>query len=349
MSSLDEKSFAEAAALIESFRRPLLISHVKPDGDALGALVAMRTLLASRGISAVAVLFDPIPSRYAAFHRYEAMPVFGDTAQESDLDVADGIVLLDTCAYSQIHPIADWLRAAALPKVAIDHHITRDDLANRYLIDESAAATCLILYDWTLAFDWSVSSDCAEALFTGIAMDTGWFRHANADHRVFAAVADLVGRGVRPNELFEQLFQSESPARVRLLGVALSTLELVANDMVAVMTLSTAAIAECGATRADTENIVNEPLRIGSVAVSVLLVEQEDGPVRASFRSKQPSVSEIDTGSTVLGPKLDVDVAKVAQAFGGGGHARAAGARIKGTLPEVRQTVIEYLKQFLPI
>ncbi len=302
MSKLNEKIFREAAALIESWHRPLLVSHVKPDGDALGSLVAMRAMLRSRGISPVAVLFDPIPGRYATFHRYESMPVYRDAVHESDLSIADGIILLDTCASSQLDPIADWLKSTAVPKVAIDHHVTRDDLADCYVIDESAAATCLILYDWTQTLDWSVSGECAEALFIGIAMDTGWFQHANTDHRVLAAAADLVGRGVCPNELSQQLFQRESPARVRLLGAALNTLELAADDRVAVMSLSMKAIADCGATRTDTEDIVNEPLRIGSVVVSILLVEQADGLVRASFRSKEPFETDTDAGAPPQGP-----------------------------------------------
>lgn len=348
MSKLNEKNFREAAVLIESWRRPLLVSHVKPDGDALGALVAMRAMLASRGVSAVAVLFDPIPGRYSMFHRYEPMPVYGDAVQESDLNSADGVVLLDTCAYSQVDPVAEWLKASPVPKVAIDHHITRDDLADGYVIDESAAATCLILYDWTQTLGWSVGSDCAEALFIGMAMDTGWFQHANTDHRVLKAATDLVGRGVCPNELSQQLFQRESPARVRLLGAALGTLELAASDRTAVMSLSMEAIAKCGATRTDTEDIVNEPLRIGSVAVSVLLVEQADGLVRVSFRSKEPFEMDTDAGAPPQGTDVDVDVAKVAEAFGGGGHTRAAGARIKGTLSDARRMLVEHLEQFLP-
>jgi len=348
MSRLSKKVFAEAASLIESWRRPLLISHVKPDGDALGSLAAMRALLALRGIPADTVLFDPIPDRYAAFHRYDPMPVYGDAMQQSDLNAADGVVLLDTCSYNQIHPIADWLKTASVPKIAIDHHITRDDLADRYVIDEKAAAACLILFDWAQALGWEISDDCAEALFIGIAMDTGWFRYSNTDHRALVAAAILVGRGVRPNELFQRLFQCESKQRVRLLGAALGSLELLARDRVAVMSLSVDAMSACGASRLDTEDIVNEPLRIGSVVVSVLLVEQEDGLVRTSFRSREPFTDGKSAGSAPHEPVIDVDVAKIAATFGGGGHARASGARIKGTLPDVRRTLMEHLEQCLP-
>ncbi|MGD2111680.1 MAG: DHHA1 domain-containing protein [Phycisphaerae bacterium] len=347
MSDLKKSTYSDAAAMIESWSKPLLVTHVKPDGDALGSLVAMRALLKSRGIAARAVLFDPVPDRYAIFRRFEPMSVYGDTAKPSDLDSADGIVLLDTCAYSQIHPIADWLKRATVPKLAVDHHVTRDGLADRYVIDESAAATCSILYDWTQVLGWPLGTDSVEALFVGIAMDTGWFRHANTDQRVFAAAADLTARGADPNQLYQHLYQGESPARIRLLGTALATLELTSHDRVAVMNLSLDAMAACGATRADTEDIVNEPLRIGSVVVSVLLVEQEDGLVRVSFRSKEPPTDDTARGSATAASIPNVDVAKVAQAFGGGGHARAAGARAREPLSEVRNKIVKQLDGFI--
>ncbi|MEK7731349.1 MAG: DHHA1 domain-containing protein [Planctomycetota bacterium] len=222
----------------------------------------------------------------------------------------------------------------------MDHHATRENLADSYLVDEPAAATCLILYDWALAVKWPIELNTAQALFIGMAMDTGWFRHSNTDHRVLAAAADLVARGVRPHELYESLFLRESAARVRLQSAAIATLELLAAERAAVMTLTRRAIADAGATVADTEDIVNEPLRIASVVVAVLLVEHDDGVVHVSFRSKPPL--ETPSGSTQTA-QPDIDVAALAQSFGGGGHRRASGARIPGPLPDVRRRVVESL------
>ncbi len=359
------KIFTQATEQIARWRRPLLITHVKPDGDALGSLIAMRSVLQSQGIEARAILFDAIPDRYAVFRRYPAMPVFGADVHEADLTDIDAVLVLDTCSYSQLDPIADWLRSATVPKLAVDHHVTRDELADYYVIDESAAACCLILYDWVAAVDWPMAPETRDALFIGMAMDTGWFRHSNTDERVLSAVADLVARGADLNGLCQGLFQCDSPARVRLLGAALGTMELLANDRLAMMTLSTASFAECGATPADTEDIVHEPLRIGSVAVSVLLVEETDGVIRASFRCKPPLHTDKRGGAPSLrstgggptqtdsvgplqqGRRTDINVAKVAQAFGGGGHSRAAGARLRGTLPDVRRAVVEHLQSVL--
>jgi len=340
MTTLNAQSFIEAASRVATWRRPLLLTHEKPDGDALGSLVAMRAFLSSQRLQPTALLFDAIPARYDLFRPFPLISVLGRDVQFSDLGACDAVIVLDTCAYVQLRPIAEWLRAAPQPKLVVDHHATRDGLADFYLVEDTAAATCLILYDWAVAAKWPIEVNTAQALFIGMAMDTGWFRHSNTDHRVLAAAADLAARGVRPHELYESLFLRESAARVRLQGAAIATLEFLAADRVAVMILSRRAIADAGATVADTEDIVNEPLRIASVVVSVLLVEHDDGVVRVSFRSKPPpEVRSVATGDAYL----DIDVAALAQSFGGGGHRRASGARIPGPLPDVRRRIVESL------
>lgn len=281
------------------------------------------------------LLFDKWPKRYAALQEPGPMAVLGEGVRQADLSDRDGVIILDTCAYAQLAPIAEWLRGATIPKLAVDHHLTRDELANSYLIDESAAANCLIIYDWARAAGWPIDRPACAALFTGIALDTGWFRFSNTDDRVLAAAGDLAARGAKPHELFESLFQQDPPGRVRLLGVALNSLALCADARLAVMTLTPSDFREADATPADTEDIVNEPLRITSVAVSVLLVEQGDGIIRVSLRSKPP---------TRKGDP-DVDVAAIAQTFGGGGHQRAAGARMTGSLSDIRGEITESIQQ----
>ncbi len=360
MNSLDNQSYEDAVTRMALWKRPLLISHVKPDGDALGAVYAMQSMLRTLSVDPLALVFEALPSRYGLFRQHGTIPVLGQDLREADLAKVDGVLILDTCAFSQLQPIADWLRATIAPKLVVDHHLTRDDLADGYLIDESAAATCLILYHWAQAAGWEIPADARDALFIGIATDTGWFRHSNTDDRALAAVADLVTRGVKPHELYGRLYQCETPGRVRLLGAALRSLELPAGERLAVMTLTPGTIAECGATPADTEDIVNEPLRIASVAVSVLLVDQGDGLIRASFRSKPPSQAARSDGTdpqmTVFpeiaaskggGTEPDVDVARVASTFGGGGHARAAGARIRGVLSDVHRQIVGHLQGVL--
>lgn len=329
MSALPSDVIVTATECIGSFARPLLITHTKPDGDALGSLVAMRSILAAQGKRARALLFDPLPGRYGLFSRYGPLSVLGADVGESDLSEADGIIILDTCAYAQLDPIERWLRGARQKKLVVDHHATREPIADVYVVDESAAANCLILFEWARQAEWQLDKHAREALFIGIAMDTGWFRHSNADPRALSAAAELMADGVDAHALYQQLYQNETAGRVRLLGAALESMELLEDGKVAIMVIPAGTFARMSAEPADTEEIVSEPLRIGSVVMSVLLVESGDGIVRLSFRSKAP----------VAKGAPDVDVAALAQSFGGGGHRRAAGARVKSTIVQVRDTV----------
>lgn len=330
--------FRQAEELAATFNRPLLLSHERPDCDAYGSLVTMRGFFEQRGVQPLALQFNPTPQRYVAVRRLRPMSVWQQDVSVDDLHDVDGIVVLDTCVYNQMTPLADWLRAQRKPTIAIDHHVTRDDLARQYVIDTSASATCLILHDWAKAGGWAVTEEMAKAMYLGIATDTGWFRHANTDARTLRAAADLIERGVVAHELFRDLYQTNSPGRLRLLGDMLQRLELRAGDQLAVLTQYRETREKTGALMSDSEDMINEPLSIEAVRVSVFLVEQDESDlVRLSLRSKPPSDSM----------PADIDVAAIAQHFGGGGHKRAAGARVQGSLDEVKRRVTDYLLEIL--
>lgn len=337
MSSSSPVDFGEATERVITWKRPVLLSHTKPDGDALGSLLAASMLLRGIGADPRLVVFDGVPDRYRFLHRYGPLPILGEDVTLSDLEGVDGVVLLDTCSASQLEPMIDWLNAATVPKFVVDHHITRDVAVDVALIDESAAATCVILYDWALSAGWAINRRTADVLFVGISTDTGWFRHSNTDARTLHVTGELVKAGSRPHELFGLLEQQESVGRFRLRAAAMQRLELLAEDRLAVMTVPANLFSECGAAVADTEDLVNEPLRIGSVVVSVMLVEQSRAIIRAGFRSRAPV--DADT--------LDIDVAAVASTFGGGGHRRAAGARLSGDLDSARAAIVGHIEPLL--
>ncbi len=328
--------FDQATAFCKVCRRPVLMTHAKPDGDALGSLLAMNHLLRAQGSTPTCLLYEALPDMYAQVCVGD-FTMLDQTNLAAQLNGHDSVIVLDTCAYGQLSPVEDWLRASSLPKLAVDHHVTRDALADVYLVDESAAACCLILYDWACSQGWPISPETAQALLVGIATDTGWFHHSNTDSRVFAAAGALVAQGTDCHALYAKLYERESIARIRLVGEALSSLAIYGDDCVAVMTLSAEAFMRAGASLSDTESIINEPLRIQSIIVSVLLVEQADGQTRVSFRSKQP----LDHHA------LDVDVASLASTFGGGGHRRAAGARFEGKPGEVKDRVVAEVMRVL--
>ncbi|MCH7839995.1 MAG: DHH family phosphoesterase [Planctomycetes bacterium] len=343
MSQIQSSKFIEAAETMAAWRRPLLFSHAKPDGDALGSLIAMHRFLASPGVEPMIVLFDDVPGRYSFLERLAPCRRLGKDIQWDGLTDADAVILLDTCSYSQLEPVADWLRSTSLTKLVVDHHATGDDLADVLLTDASAASTSLILFEWARSVGWSLDTGTAVALYVGLATDTGWFRHSNTDARALEAAADLTRQGARAYELFDALYQQESVARFRLRAEACKRLELRLGERLAVITIPMSAFDETGAVRADTEDLVNEPLRLASVVVSIMLVEDAGGIIRVGFRSRAPS----DPQATACAKIPDVDVAAIAQSFGGGGHRRAAGARVTGTLEQVKEKIIARIEPTL--
>lgn len=317
--------FKHARHWLHRVRRPLLLTHRRPDGDALGAIVAMARLLRSWRKRPQVVLFDPWPRRYAMLESGVSAALWGDV-NPRELERCDGVVILDTCSLSQLEPARLLLENAA-PTLVFDHHQTRDDLGVRpddlRVIDPQASATCLILYEWLRACGIRPDKTLAMALFVGIATDCGWFRYASTDPRTLRAAAALLEAGLRPDALYRQIYENEPAARLRLLGKALERLELHADGLVAVLSLRRWDFARCGGDHSMTDDLVNEAGRIEGVELYMLATELGTGHVKFNFRSKQR-----------------VNVAELAARFGGGGHARAAGARVAGRFSEVVPKVV---------
>lgn len=331
--TLDEQR--ACGAIVTGWKRPLLLTHTKPDGDALGCLLAMRSVLRRLKADPLAVAFEPPAPRYAALVEDDPLVVWdGGKEDPTHLGEVDGVLVMDTCAYSQLEPLSDWLRSRreaqpSVPLLVVDHHVTRDDLADHYLIDETASSASVIVYEWASACGWELDATALRALFVGVATDTGWFRHSNTDARTLEIAAALVRRGVDVHDEYTHLYQSELLPRMRLFGAALDAMELHHDNRLAIIPITSAMFARTGSTPADTEELVNEPLRVATVEVSVLLVETpESDPtgtaeIKASFRAKG-----------------DTDVAAIAARFGGGGHVKAAGARIPGSLDDAKNKIL---------
>jgi phosphoesterase RecJ-like protein len=306
----------------------VLLTHERPDGDALGSVAGLAHWFQSGGRPAEIWLYAPPPERYAHLLRDLIWRVLEPGARPPQRDWP--WVVADTCSYNQLTPVAEAIRARGGADWAIDHHLTRDPLYKGALIDESAAATGLLVYEIVRAAGHVPHAAAAEAIFTAICTDTGWFRFSNADARTFRAAAGLIDAGAKVAETYERLYQNDAPSRMALVAEALSGMELHENGAVAVLTLTQESFRRSGATSADTEGLTDEAGRLRGVNVVLLFVEMNDGKVRCSLRSKR-----------------DVDVNKVAARFGGGGHARASGARIPGSPAEVKPMVISAVVEAL--
>ncbi|UCD48847.1 MAG: bifunctional oligoribonuclease/PAP phosphatase NrnA [Phycisphaerales bacterium] len=319
-------AYQQALELIDRATNVLITTHAKPDGDACGCVAVLTEVLRAHGKTVQPVLLSAAPDWYG-FLFDEELPVLATESQVDELTagalgVFDLIVIADTNSYSQLPRFERYLRQATAPILVIDHHATSDGLGQAQLVDTTAAAAGLVTYDFLRHAGWPITEKMAEALFVAIATDTGWFQFNNADSRTYQSAAELIDLGVKPAQVYDKLYHNFSYPRFQLMLRMLDRLELLLDGRYAVQHILQEDFARAGATYQDTENLINECHRIGSVIVSALLVELHDGRVRCSLRSRGA-----------------IDVSEIAAKFGGGGHKMAAGTFLPGPIAHAKQLI----------
>jgi phosphoesterase RecJ-like protein len=236
-------------------------------------------------------------------------------------------LVLDTGTWSQLPGLKEMLAGFAAPKIVVDHHLTQEDWADFKLVVTDAAAAGEIVADLLKRWEVPIDRAIASALFLAIATDTGWFQFSNTRPKTMRLAAELMEAGVDTERLYRLAMQNERPQRLSLAGCALQSLELLAGNRLAVMSLTQGDFQKTAAGPQDTENLVNLPMQVGDVEVSVLFVESPaNEPIRVNLRSKG-----------------GVDVAAFAQRYQGGGHARAAGLKMTGDLAAARRAIAQAL------
>lgn len=322
---------ADIAARLRAARRAVVVTHTKPDGDAIGSVLAVLRLLRAGGAQAQAWLVGPVDHALRVLLAGETV---GDARQAVPSEEPDLIVVVDTGSWSQLDAMASWIRPRRASTVLVDHHRGGDPaVAAMRLIDTRCASTTQLLLSVVDALGIELGGggegSIAEALFVGLATDTGWFRFSNADAPVFETAARLLREGVSKDRLYRMIEETARPERMRLLARALGSMQLCAGGRASIMVLTGTDFSESGGGAEDLAGIINEPMAIGTLEVSVLVSENEPGMVKLSFRSKPP----MRAGATF------VDVNAFAAMYGGGGHVHAAGAKIKGTLADAMDRV----------
>ncbi len=305
----------------------LVTTHARPDADGLGSLLAIYHAGTRAGKKVHILVPDSIPPRLAFM--FNGVSSHGIDEFDSLADQSDLIMIVDTCAIAQLDTIADGLIARQPKVVVVDHHSTFDEIGSARWIDASAAAAGVMVGELIGKLGWDLCQPAAEALAMAVTSDTGWLRFANTDGRCLRAMASWVDVGVRPDKLYMRLHQTDRPERLTLLVRMLESLEFFFDDRLATMIIRRGDFEETGARMDETENMVNEALRIGQVESVVLLVEYDEG-VRVSLRSRDR-----------------VNVAKVAKKFGGGGHQRAAGLRSNEDIDGLKDKLVEAFRQVM--
>lgn len=315
-----------ALAFIKQHDDFLIVSHVQPDGDAVSSTLAVGWLLSCLGKKYTMVNEGPIPQRMAYLRHADQIV----NLTEHPLPRTYKFVICVDCADFKRVGNAKAFFAGDAQLLNIDHHPTNDAYGLVNLIVPWAAATAEILFDLLEAAEVPLDKDAATALYTGLLTDTGGFRYSSTSPKVMATASRLLEYGVDGPWLAEHLLEQLTYPQLRILSKALNKLVLTADGKISYVSITDEDMAEAGAIHEDLEGIVNYPRNIAGVEVGMLFKVINEQAVKVSMRSAGK-----------------VDVAAVAQSFGGGGHVRAAGARIEGTLDEVVAAVIERVKQEL--
>jgi len=323
---------AAIAALAREFtagRTVALSTHINADGDGCGSEVALARLLMAMGMRVRIV--NPTP--WPALYRFLLGADIEERSREgaAALKGVDLLVVLDISDVARLGQLADAVRALTVPRLVIDHHVARDEPAgNVMLSDPSACATGELVFDIAQALGRPITPDVAVPLYVALLTDTGGFRFSNTSPRCHAIAARLLASGVAPEEIYRTVYASVPVGRLHVLCQALSSLEHDPAIGLASISLAAGALERYGVNAEDLDGIVEHPRSIAGTRLALFFRDLGHGKVKVSFRS---------TGN--------IDVNAFARPFGGGGHAKASGALIAGSLEEVKRRVTDAARVYL--
>jgi phosphoesterase RecJ-like protein len=311
----------QIAHQLKESRRLLLTSHTNPDGDAVSSMLALGLALKKIGKDIVWLNESPIPTVY------RFLPSVDQIAQSVETNRPfDATVVLDCGNTDRAGCTPVVIERAALV-VNIDHHATNTGFGHLQYVDPTACATAELIYRLLDKMEIAFDQDIATAIYTGILTDTGSFRFSNTNSAAFAICTEMTTLGVDPYDIAQHVYGPYPLERIKLLNLALDSIEISANRKVSVMTVTQAMLNQTGTQQEDVDGLIHYARRIQNVKVAALIQELHNGNEHAGSPGKY-HVSLRSDGA--------VDVAALATAYGGGGHRTAAGFGMEATLSEVR-------------
>ena len=310
-------------------RRVAISTHLHADGDGCGSESALSRMLVAHGLVPRIVNPTPWPSMYDY--------LLGDGVDDQTsrgakaLRELDLFIVLDISDVKRLGVLTDAVRALTVPKLVIDHHLESDDPAGSLaLSDTTACATAELIYDFAQVMGWTVTPAVAQSLYTGMLTDTGGFRFSNTTPRCLAVAAQLLAAGVDPEEMYTRIYASAPAGRVRLMAEVLGTLQVDEAIGLAWLSMDPEALEKYDVKSEDLDGIVEHARSIAGTRMALFFRDLGHRKVKVSFRS---------IGGT--------DVNAFARNFGGGGHAKASGALVSGSLDEVRASIVTAARAFL--
>ncbi len=317
------------AAELTAGRKVALSTHVNSDGDGCGSETAFARLLALPGVDVRIVNPTPWPGMFAFL-------LGGDIQERSAQGAAalrgiDALVVMDISDVARLGALSETVRTLRVPKLVIDHHIASEEPAGDVsFVDTAACATGELVYDFARELGLEIDERIAASLYTALMTDTGGFRFSNTTPRCHAIAGQLLAAGVDPEEMYRRVYASVPIGRLRMLRDALETLEVDPDLGLSWLSVPADAMERYGLRSEDLDGVVEHARSIEGTRLALFFRDLGYGKVKVSFRS---------TG--------EVDVNRFARTFGGGGHARASGALIPGSLADVQRKVIDEARNYL--
>ena len=322
-----QRAIARIVPLLKQARTVAITTHVNADGDACGSAAAMTRLLGQLGVRAHVVNPTPWPALFGFLLGHDVTDRTSEGA--TALKGIDALLVLDVSEMKRLGHLATAVRALQVPRIVLDHHVAGDEPAGDVLLtDETACATGELVFDVATALGMRITSDIANSLYAAILTDTGGFRYSNTSPRAHVIAAELMRAGVDPEDMFRRIYASVSMGRLHLLRDSLHLLGVDSEHGIAWISVTADSLERYDVSPEDLDGIVEHPRSIAGTRLALFFRDLGYGKVKVSFRS---------TG--------DVDVNLLARQFGGGGHAKASGALIPGTLDDVREKVLVAARQ----
>ena len=312
------------AEVVRSGDNFLVASHLNPDGDAIGSSLALGLALEAMGKSVVIYNVDPVPSQFKFLHSA------GRIVQDIEPGhVFDAAFVLDCAELTRVGRDFEEMVSTKC-WINIDHHLTNKEFADISIIDQDACSTGYLVYEVIKALPVEISREMAENIYTTIIFDTGSFRYSNSTIEAFNVAGEMVALGVSPWGVANKVYESQPHGRLKLLQRVLGTLEVSDDGKVASVVVTKQMMKETETGSDATDGFVNYPRSIDGVEVAIMVREVGDNEYKISYRSKEK-----------------VNVADVAQTFGGGGHRNAAGCVIRESEDEARRCAVDAVKEVL--
>lgn len=315
----------KATNFVKAYDVFLVVSHVQPDGDAIGSTLAVAHALKQLGKRYVLTNDSSVPEKYQFLEMAEEILPWEEAKKHS----FDAVISVDVADRERLGGVQQVFERQT-PLLNIDHHPTNDRFGDVNVVLDDRAATAEVLYEWITHMQLKWNRSFAEAVYTGVMTDTGGFRYPNTTPRVMKLAAHLLEYGVVPSDIANRVFENISRAKLHLLKEALSSLTLSSDGQIAWLTVTAAQMKRAGAKEEDVGGMVNFARNVEGVEVGILFKEVDDGGVKVSWRSREK-----------------LDVGRLAQELGGGGHARAAGCYMEGALADVQKTVLDATRRRL--